>query len=137
MHRDILQIRVLAVLFFIFAVVIIYFSFLPFPALITGIALFKEGIQSGEPLPSTAFNLIFVFGLSFMTLVFPIVMLVLGGLLAFNNAKLSYCLFKQQRYSFCVKMVGVNILLLPVGTVLGILTHIILKRESVKELFGY
>jgi hypothetical protein len=137
MYRDILQIRVLAVLFFVFAVVIVYFSFLPFPALITGVTFFREGIQSSEPLAPTAFNLIFFFGIFFMTLVFPITALILGGLFAFNIAKFAYFLFTQQRYSFCVKMAGVNIFLLPFGTVLGILAYIILRRESVKELFSY
>ncbi len=137
MHRDILQIRILAISYFIFAIGITYLSTLPFPDIGTGIALFREGIQSGEPLPPTAFNLIIVFGLFFMTLVLPIAALILGWLLAYNIAKLGYCLLKQQRYSFCVKMAGINILLMPIGTVLGILTHVVLTRASVKELFNY
>lgn len=137
MHRDILQIRILAISYFIFATGITYLSTLPFPILRTGIALFRERIQSGEPLPPTAFNLITVFGLFFMTLLLPIAALILGWLLAYNIAKLGYCLLKQQRYSFCVKMAGINILLMPIGTVLGILTQIVLRRATVKELFNY
>jgi hypothetical protein len=137
MHRDILQIRILAISYFIFATGITYLSILPFPVLGTGIALFREGIQSGKPLPPTAFNLIIAFGMSFMTLVLPIVALILGWLLAYNIAKLGYWLLKQQRYSFCVKMAGISILLIPIGTVLGILTQVVLTRASVKELFNY
>ena len=38
MHRDILQIRILAISYFIFATGITYLSILPFPVLGTGIA---------------------------------------------------------------------------------------------------
>ena len=61
---------------------------------------------------------------------------ILGYLLAANIVKLGYYLLKKQRYPFCMKMLQISIILIPIGTVLGILTHTVLSREAVKELFG-
>jgi hypothetical protein len=78
-----------------------------------------------------------VFGLFIGFIVVPIVVLVLGCLLTFNFIRLGYFLLKKERYSFCKKMVVISILLMPIGTVLGILMHSVLARPSVKELFNY
>ncbi len=137
MHRDILQIRVLAILHFIFALGIIYISSLPLSWLGTGISFLLAGLQSKESLLSLPiWNLILVFLFFFTTLILPIVIFMLGYLLAANIVKLGYYLLKKQRYSFCIKMLQISIILLPIGTVLGILTHTVLSREAVKELFG-
>ena len=137
MHRDILQIRVLAILYFIFALGIIYISFLPLSWLGTGISFLLAGLQSKESLLSLPiWNLILVFFVFFATLVLPIVIFILGYLLAANIVKLGYYLLKKQRYSFCMKMLQISMILIPIGTVLGILTHTVLSREAVKELFG-
>ena len=137
MHRDTIQIRILAFSYFIFAGGVAYIAWLPAPLLGSWNAIFLPAIKSGEPISTTPFSLIAVGGLIFGFLVIPITALILGGLLAFNFTKLGYLLLKKKRYSFCVKMVGISILLMPIGTVLGILTHSVLNRSSVKELFNY
>ncbi len=137
MHRDTIQIKILAFSYFIFAGGIAYIACLPAPFLGSWNAVFLPAIRSGEPMSTTPMNLIAVFGLVFGFLVVPISVLVLGGLLVFNITKLGYFLLKKQGYSFCIKMVGISILLIPIGTLLGILTHSVLTRSSVKELFNY
>jgi hypothetical protein len=42
----------------------------------------------------------------------------------------------RSRYTFCLVMAGVECIFMPVGTVLGVFTIIVLIRDSVKELFG-
>jgi len=42
----------------------------------------------------------------------------------------------RQRYTFCLVMAGIECIFMPVGTVLGVFTIIVLVRDSVKELFG-
>ena len=46
--------------------------------------------------------------------------------------------FLQERrnYMFCLVVAGVMCIFAPFGTVLGVLTIVVLMRESVRELFG-
>ena len=137
MRRDILQIRILAILYFIFAFGIIYISFLPLSLLGTGISFLLVGLQSEESLLSLPiWNLVFVFFIFFATLILPIVIFILGYALFANIVRLGYYLLKKQRYLFCMKMSQISMILIPIGTVLGSLTHTVLSREAVKELFG-
>ena len=43
---------------------------------------------------------------------------------------------KRKRYTFCLVMAGVECLFMPVGTVLGVFTIMVLVRDSAKELFN-
>ena len=45
-------------------------------------------------------------------------------------------LLQAQRYTFCLVIAGVTCLAVPLGTVLGVSTLIILNREDVRQLFG-
>src|SRR5262245_23293228 len=139
MHRDIIQIRILALSYFIFASGIAYFASLPIPFLAFWNLIFWPAIKSGEPIQThpTPISLLAVVGLFVTSIVVPITILVLGCLLTFNFAKLGYLLLKKEKYQFCQKMVGISILLVPIGTVLGLLMHSVLLRPSVKELFNY
>ena len=42
----------------------------------------------------------------------------------------------RQRYKFCLIVAGISCLLIPYGTVLGVLTIMTLMRPSVKQIFG-
>lgn len=44
-------------------------------------------------------------------------------------------LAKRKRYGFCLVVAGVECIFMPFGTVLGVLTLIVLMREPVKALF--
>jgi hypothetical protein len=43
---------------------------------------------------------------------------------------------RQRGYNFCVFVAAVSCIQMPLGTVLGVFTLIVLLRPSVKELFG-
>jgi len=40
------------------------------------------------------------------------------------------------RYTYCLVVAGIECMLMPFGTVLGVFTIIVLMRETAKELFG-
>ena len=44
-------------------------------------------------------------------------------------------LYKQINYAFCLVVAAISCIFIPVGTVLGVLTLIVLTRTSVQELF--
>ena len=46
------------------------------------------------------------------------------------------CLVRNSRHTFCLVAAGVSCFFIPVGTVLGIFTIIVLMRSSVKERFA-
>lgn len=43
---------------------------------------------------------------------------------------------QRRRWTFCVVVAGLECMLMPFGTVLGVFTIIVLLRPSVRELFG-
>ncbi len=45
-------------------------------------------------------------------------------------------LARRKHYLFCLVMAGVECILMPFGTVLGVFTIIVLLRESVKQMFA-
>ena len=45
------------------------------------------------------------------------------------------CLSKQSHYAYCLVVAAIACIFVPVGTVLGVLTLIVLTRPSVQELF--
>lgn len=45
-------------------------------------------------------------------------------------------LARHKHYLFCLVMAGLECMLMPFGTVLGVFTIIVLMRESVKQLFS-
>jgi hypothetical protein len=46
------------------------------------------------------------------------------------------CLAQRKHYTFCQVMSGVECLFMPLGTILGVFTLVVLSRPSVKPLFG-
>jgi hypothetical protein len=46
------------------------------------------------------------------------------------------CLRGHRSYTFCLVMAAISCAFTPFGTVLGVLTLVVLMRPSVKELFG-
>ena len=45
-------------------------------------------------------------------------------------------LAKRKHYTFCLVIAAISCMFMPLGTVLGIFTIIVLMRPSVKELFA-
>ena len=45
-------------------------------------------------------------------------------------------LAKRKRYQFCLVVAGLECILMPLGTALGVFTIIVLMRDSVKPLFS-
>lgn len=70
-----------------------------------------------------------------MFVILGAVFVVFGLALAGCMVAAGRFLAQRKRYTFCLVMAGVECLFMPFGTVLGVLTLIVLNRESVKQLF--
>jgi len=62
--------------------------------------------------------------------------IVTGWTLAVLIAYAGRSLQTRKRYTYCLVMAGINCIFIPIGTVLGVFTIIVLMRDSVKEMFG-
>ena len=45
------------------------------------------------------------------------------------------CISRRQKYTFCLIAAGLNCMHMPIGTILGVFTLIVLTRDSVRQLF--
>ena len=55
---------------------------------------------------------------------------------AFCTFKAGKALLARQHYSYCMGLAAFNCLWMPLGTILGIFTLIVLSRPTVKAMFG-
>ena len=92
-----------------------------------GIALSAEPHRAGEPPPAIFGGFFVVFGLIF-ALVFGAI-----GILAL---KAGLNLSKRKSYTFCFVVACLVCLWMPLGTILGVFTIIVLTRDSVKAIFA-
>ena len=86
------------------------------------------GLDSKQAFPGR------LFGLFFVVVGGAIVLFgwTLGGLTVYAGR----CLGRHEKHTFCVVVACVNCLHMPLGTVLGVFTLIVLFRDSVRELFA-
>jgi hypothetical protein len=68
--------------------------------------------------------------------IFAGVLIALGLIIATLVVTAGRYLARQKHYLFCLVVAGLECMLMPYGTVLGVFTIIVLMRESVKELFS-
>jgi len=64
------------------------------------------------------------------------VMITCGLTLAGFMAYAGRCLRQRRRYTLCLVMAAISCMLMPIGTVLGVFTLIVLMRPSVKGAFA-
>jgi hypothetical protein len=106
------------------------------------------GLMSMFPVIYLAMGLFFIYGakpfsskgappafVGWILVVMACLLILLGLVMAsliFYNGR---CLARRKHYTFCQVMAGVECLMMPFGTVLGIFTLMVLGRGSVRALF--
>jgi len=128
--KDQEHLRLLAIFHYVVAGMTALFSLFPIIHVIVGVALILGAGQTethgGEPPPE------------FIGWIFAIV----GGSIVAIGWSLAGCILaagrmlaKRRRYLFCLVVAGIECLLMPFGTVLGVFTIIVLMRDTVKTTF--
>lgn len=129
--QDIERLRVLSMLHYVVAGLVLAFALLPlvFVAIGGAVLLAPESLTSGDSeLSPVAGGLIFLaIGASLFVygLVLAIALIVSGG-----------CLRRHKHYWFSVVVACGALTFTPLGTVLGVATLAVLVQESVRELYG-
>jgi hypothetical protein len=72
-----------------------------------------------------------------------LILSIFGSVLALAGWAFATCVFvagrnlgRQRRYTFCLVMAAIMCIFMPFGTVLGVLTLVVLLRPSVRPLFS-
>ena len=123
------HLRILSIVHYVFAGLVALFACFPVIHLVVGIGLLAAGKSPSEGGPP-AFLGVFFIGLA-------LVFILLGWSVAALVAYAGRCLARRERHMLCVVVGGLEAAMcVPLGTVLGVLTIIVLMRPSVKQAFG-
>ena len=131
MEKDHEHLKLLTVFHYVVAAMTALFSLFPIIHLIVGVAFIlgadEMQTENGEPPPV------------FIGWIFAII----GGTIITIGWVLASCIFttgrmlaKRRHHLFCIVMAGIECLLMPFGTVLGVFTILVLMRDSVKQEFS-
>jgi hypothetical protein len=126
MDRDLEHLKLLSIFHYVAAGMAALVACIPFIHFVMGLAMVLGVFDEGDPAMRPV-------GLGIMA--FAALFIATGWTLAALMALAGRSLAQRKRYTFCLVMGGVECLFMPVGTVLGVFTIIVLVRESVKELF--
>lgn len=130
-RQDVERLRVLAMLHYVVAGLVLAFALLPLVFVAIGgvVLLAPESMVSGDSeLPPFAAGLVFMaIGLALFLygLVLAIALIISGG-----------CLRRHKHYWFSFVVACGALLFTPLGTLLGLATLVVLLQESVRELYG-
>jgi hypothetical protein len=127
MKQDLEHIKLLAIFHYVAAGMAALFACIPFIHFFMGLALATGAFPDTNPEART---------MGVVIMVIAGLIILAGWTFAAFVAFAGRSLQTRSRYTFCLVMAGVECIFMPVGTVLGVFTIIVLIRDSVKELFG-
>lgn len=123
------HLRLLSIFHYVVAAFAALFALFPLIHLVIGVAIltgsFANGGADGEARWIGGFFVAFAAVWILAGLTFAACVLFAGRNLA-----------RRTRYTFCIVMAGIECMFMPFGTVLGVLTIVVLMKEPVKALFG-
>lgn len=130
-EADRTHLNVLAVCYWVWGGLIALSSLLGFIYVAMGIAFLGGAFSNAttqNSAPPAAIGWVFI--------VLGFAAVVLGQLVGWLNVLVGFSLKRDRRWLLCNIMAGINCLSVPLGTVLGIFTFIVLARPGVKAAFA-
>jgi hypothetical protein len=125
-NQDLEHLRILSIFHFVVAALAGVFACIPFIHFFMGLAMVLGRFGQQEPfVPAMGALFMLVGGVAILAgWTFAVCMVIAGRRLAV-----------QRNHTFCLVMAAIGCMFMPFGTVLGVLTILVLMRPSVKELF--
>jgi len=128
MTNDEEHLRLLSTFHLVLGGILAFFSCIPFIHVGMGIAMMSGALDQGRNAPPPLFGLIFVvMGGTFILLGWTVAVLLLMA---------GKRLRKRQSYTFCFVVAAISCAFMPMGTVLGVFTILVLNRPTVKAMFS-
>ena len=103
------------------------FACFPFIHLALGIALLYGAMDGKEPAPRF---------IGWMFVVIATVFILLGWIMAGLIVAAGRKLQRRRARTFCLVVAGIECLIVPFGTVLGVFTIVVLMQDTARELFA-
>ncbi len=126
MTQDEQHLNLLSIFHYVVGGITALFSCFPLIHVAIGIAMLS-GTFNGETPPPRALAWIFI--------LFPALFVLIGWALSAVIIVAGRKLKTRTSRTFCLVIAGIECIIMPFGTVLGVFTLIVLMKESVKELF--
>jgi hypothetical protein len=127
MQEDLEHLRLLAIFHYVVGALAYLCACTPILHVAIGLGmLFGAFDQQQQPPPR-------IFGLAFVVLGSAI--MILGWAFAICMIVAGRMLQKHRAYVFCLVMAGIACMFMPLGTILGVFTLVVLLRPSVRQLF--
>lgn len=129
MEKDIEHLRLLTIGHYVYSAIVALFACIPIIHFTIGLVfLLNPPIQApGDEFPAQTFGAIFA---------------TVGGLLVLAGWTFAACIFMtarslaaRKRYYFCMVIHAISCLFFPFGTILGVLSIIVMQRPAVRALF--
>ncbi len=130
LRKDREHLKLLSIFHYVVAGLTALFACFPIIHLIIGLAfVLNPGTFEAEgDMPPAFFGWFFV--------IFPALFILMGWAMAVLIFAAGRSLARQRRYTFCLVVAGLECLMMPFGTVLGVFTLVVLMRDSVKQAFA-
>ena len=126
MTQDEQHLNLLSIFHYIVGGLIAFFSCAPFFHISIGIAMLC-GAFDGEDAPPKF--------LGWFLIIFPSLFILIGWTLSVLIIAVGRKLKRRVSRTFCLVIAGIECILMPFGTVLGVFTIVVLMKESVQKLF--
>lgn len=130
MTRDEDHLRVLSIFYYVIGGIVFLSSMIPIFHLIIGIVMLAGVFDGNSPQNSPPAFL----GVLFMGI--ALFIMLIGFICAACLITAGRFLVRRKKHLFCLIVAGFSCLFVPLGTILGVFTIVVLMRTSVKELFG-
>jgi len=128
MNRDLEHLKLLWIFHYVDAGMTAVFACIPFLHFFMGLALATGALGDSDPeARPIGFGLMVIAGF----------LILAGWTLATLIALAGRSIQTRRRYTFSLVVAAINCIFMPIGTVLGVFTIIVLTRESVRSLFGH
>ncbi len=128
--QDAEHLRLLSIFHYVVSGFLALLSMLPTLHLAIGIAMVMgafDKVGNGNPPPA-------FFG--WILIAFAACVILCGMAMAVCVAIAGRRLALNRSYTYCLVVAGIECIFMPLGTVLGVFTIVVLMRPSVKQLFG-
>ena len=126
MSQDEQHLNLLSIFHYVVAGLTALFSCMFLMHVAMGVAMLC-GAFEGEDAPPKAFAWIFI--------IFPSVAIFMGWTMAAFIIAAGVKLKRRTSRTFCLVIAGIECMIMPFGTVLGVFTLVVLMKDSVKALF--
>jgi hypothetical protein len=136
MNGDEQHLRLLSIFHYVLGGVMALFACFPMFHLVFGIMLLVSPHVLDGPRPEQQMPPQMATFMGLMFTVVPVLIIVTGWTFAVCLLLAGKFLAQHIHYTFCFVIAAISCIFVPMGTVLGVFTIIVLVRPSVKRLFG-